>query len=151
MRKAERSLSNKVTSSLACIHGPVTKFTTVKWPIYTLVLARINILRFYSFGTWCGDLGLANYLWYLAERFELRFEWEKSNGHFENRSDENLSWTGVVEWRSRKEIQELYEEVFYYSWRIHKCVSVCQTFCCQIYLASVRPSKKNTCFSSGFL
>ena len=35
MRKAERSLSNKVTSSLACIHGPITKFTTVKWPIRT--------------------------------------------------------------------------------------------------------------------
>ena len=33
MRKAERSVSSKVTSSLACIHGQVTKHTTVKWPI----------------------------------------------------------------------------------------------------------------------
>ena len=27
---------NKVTSSLACIHGQVTKFTTVKWPIIAI-------------------------------------------------------------------------------------------------------------------
>ena len=33
MRKVERSVSNKVTFSLACIHGQVTKHTTVKWPI----------------------------------------------------------------------------------------------------------------------
>ena len=37
MRKAERSVSSKVTSSLVCIHGQVTKHTTVKWPIlYTV-------------------------------------------------------------------------------------------------------------------
>ena len=31
--KSREVYQNKVTSSLACIHGQVTKFTTVKWTI----------------------------------------------------------------------------------------------------------------------
>ena len=44
-------------------------------------------------------------------------------------------WEFVV--KHSKEIEKSYKKVFNYRWRIHKCVSVCQTLCRQIYLLSV--------------
>ena len=41
MKKAERSVSKQ--GHLACIHGQVTKHTTVKWPIITHAYTAIAL------------------------------------------------------------------------------------------------------------
>ena len=85
-------------------------------------------------GTKSGDLGLANYPWYLAERF--------LSGKKKKRPFWNSKWREFVVKRSSRVAQykrdrEIIRRGFLYPWRIHKCVSVYQTLWRQIYLESV--------------
>ena len=84
---------------------------------------------FQLFGTaWDLVLPIAHGTW------ESRFSGKKATDILENRRDENLLWSGVVEQLSTNEIEKLYQEILKLPMEDPQMCNVCQTLWRHIYL-----------------